>query len=257
MSVNPALKLARFSLGLYLAYHFLSLIPHAGEMFGAFSWLNANAGFPSFMRTDGLTIFYLLTLAASGFLIGINRWLVGASLYAWVGMVSLLARNPFYYELTLDYLGWLCLAQVVLRWIDERDFEYFQIGGWILLGVTYLASGISKLDSIAWRTGDAISYFYSSDIISRFPPVELGHTLSSVLSWGTVGIEVLFLPAILMPRARPWAWTISMLMHIALALTTQLTEISLAMIVFHLFLFDMRWFEDAKWLKKKMNVASF
>lgn len=250
-------------LGLYLTYHFLSLAPYAAEMFGATSWLteenlpNKVFGFPFVLKSDAAISAYLVTLALSAGMLIWNRWTHLFSVYIWLGFIGLVSRNPFYYELTIDYLGWLCLSVAVLHWVKDSDYFFFQRAAWFVLGVGYLASGISKLESPHWTSGDAMSLFYASDILTRFQWLQLNEAASKTIGWSVILIEILFLPAIFHSSMRKGAWAASVLMHLGIATTTQLTEISLAMLVFHLFLFESSWIEDTKWLKKKTDAVNF
>lgn len=262
MSIASVRKWSQRALGLYLTYHFFSLIPYAAEMFGLSSWLTVDHlpkfrfGIFAFVGSDAFATSYLLTLAIASILVTCNRLTTAAALYIWFGFVGLVSRNPFYYELTVDYLGWLCLALAVLPRIKDSEFPLFQRAAWVVLGFSYLASGVSKLGSPVWRSGDAIHQFYSSDILARFPVFTMNDSVSATIGWSTIALELLFLPAVFFRNTRMIAWSSSVLMHLGLAMTSQLTEISLAMLVFHLFLFEETWLEDVKWLKKKISAAN-
>jgi hypothetical protein len=66
--------------------------------------------------------------------------------------------------------------------------------------------------------------------------------LLQVSTWGALGLELLFAPLALLARARPWIWATMLALHLGLIVIIDFTDLSLGMVMLHLFTFDPRWF---------------
>ena len=62
-----------------------------------------------------------------------------------------------------------------------------------------------------------------------------------ILTWSVLGFEILFAPLALIRAVRPWIWAAMFAMHCGLILLIDFADLSLGMIVIHLFVFDQRW----------------
>jgi predicted DCC family thiol-disulfide oxidoreductase YuxK len=61
------------------------------------------------------------------------------------------------------------------------------------------------------------------------------------LTWGTLAVELLFAPLALWGRSRPWIWLALVLMHLGLLTVVDFADLSLGMLMLHLFTFDPAW----------------
>ena len=87
---------------------------------------------------------------------------------------------------------------------------------WFFLAAGYSARAIHTLSAIRWADGGAMTY------------------LSLVL-------EVCFLPAALFHRSRGWMWLAMVGMHIAILSLVGFSDLTLGVLMMHLFAFDARW----------------
>jgi hypothetical protein len=62
-----------------------------------------------------------------------------------------------------------------------------------------------------------------------------------VATWGTLGLEIAFPLLACSLRTRPWAWLSMVAMHIALLVFVDFADLSVGMLVVHLFTFEPRW----------------
>ena len=60
-------------------------------------------------------------------------------------------------------------------------------------------------------------------------------------TWGSLAAELLFAPLALFRRLRPALWFALLAMHLSLMLVIDFADLSLGMVVLHLFTFDPRW----------------
>jgi predicted DCC family thiol-disulfide oxidoreductase YuxK len=111
------------------------------------------------------------------------------------------------------------------------------------LGYSY--SGITKLGSRSWADGTAIYYVLENPLarpgIVRDLLVSLPDPLLRAATWGALGLELLFVPLALFRRLRPLLWSALLAMHLVLLVLIDCTDLSLGMIVLHLFTFDPAW----------------
>ncbi|MCB9760032.1 MAG: HTTM domain-containing protein [Alphaproteobacteria bacterium] len=254
----------RVGVGLFLLQHFLRLLPYAPALFsdqgmfpdpGYAFWIL----FPSPLRFFGspaaATAFVALNAAlALAFALGLGRR--GVALGLWYGLASLAARNFMSFNLSLNFLGWLLLACALIPpgegWAlgGHRDPDWavpdtLRRGFWAILGLAYTVSGLAKLEQAEWVHGEAVSRLLASGIARHNA---LGEALLALpapalqaMSWTALGLELLHLPLIALRPTRPLAWLGVVAMHALIGATTTITELSLAMILVQLFVFDLRW----------------
>lgn len=234
-------------LAVFFCYHFSTLMPYAAELFSTSGWQ------PQFRRSfinfsSSASAAFLVTLIIASILLPFQKTQRWAALYLWLGIVILLSINALYYDINLDYFGWLLLMIALVPTVDEKDWQMPKIlfeGAWLVLGVGYFASAIGKLLFPVWQNGDAVRILFDSMVINRFIfSAEFLKNYSwifKILTWLVVLSELLFLPLSLFKRSRFFAWLSMTLIHIAICASTQLSEISVAALIFHFYIFDSSW----------------
>lgn len=245
----------RFLLGAYLAVHFVQLMPWAEEMF-------SNAGvlpdaslspllpaFPNlFAVVDSPLVATMVMVAAVGLsaMLAFGRKDRIAALLLWYLMACLFGRNPLISNPSLPYVGMLLLLHAA----KPRDWAMppaLQRVAWVLMSLGYSYSGYTKLISPSWQDGSAVRRVLENPLarpgaVQEFF-VGLPDALLQVMSWGALGIELLFAPLALLARVRPWIWAAMLAMHLGLIALIDFADLSLGMVLLHLFTFDPRWFQ--------------
>ena len=251
-------------MGAYLFIHFASLIPYAPEMFSNQGlipngfWNPTSNVFPNilnFYDAPKFTQIFLLFLTfLSGLLIiGWRRpWV---SFFLWYGWACLFNRNIFISNPSLAFMGWILLAFVVIPsgeplskgtekntdWTFPKEIFY---SAWILLSLGYTLSGIHKLGSPSWIDGTALYHILSNplgrdNILCEWLVSMPG--LLNLLTWGTLGLEILFAPLALFSRLRPWVWLAVVVMHFGVLGVIDFADLTFGILMFHFFTFDARW----------------
>jgi hypothetical protein len=221
--------LARACLGALLCYQLLTLLPYAKHL------------------VEPEIAFALLAVggAAAGlFAAGYAR--KPAAVVAWLAIVGVMFRNPGLYDFDWDYLPWLLLATVFVD-DDERDVRVprlLYVGAWAVLAVSYTFSGISKFLQPEWRHGEVVRMVLGLTLsrvdLPADPPVLL-LALMRVATWFTLFAETAFLPLALFRRTRPWALLFMTFVQIGIGSFVRVTELNLALLVFHLFVLEAGW----------------
>lgn len=222
-------KIFRIILGGWLTYHFLSLAPYSKEIFSEEHFL-----------------YVISTACLAAVLLAANFARRIMALYLYGALVFLIYSNKFYYDIDLDYLGWLLLASVFVTESKDGKHEVPAIlfwGAWAVLGFSYTLSGISKFSDQRWQDGSAISLIMNpavSRVYTEFYKTELMQVIFRFSTWFVLLAETLFLPMICYNKTRRIAFWSMTLVQIGIALMTIVSELNIAALLFHLFVFENR-----------------
>jgi predicted DCC family thiol-disulfide oxidoreductase YuxK len=268
--------------GTYLFVHFAQLTPWGAEMFSNRGMLPDGAASPLLRLYPNLLALYdspafvmaLLVLAAgASLLFAIGLYDRAAAIALWYAMACLFGRNPLIANPSLPYVGLLLLAHACLPRAPYGSFErrgQIDPGGgwrapqeiylvvWILMALGYGYSGYTKLISPSWVDGTAIGRVLDNplarpgalrDALLALPPEFL-----RAATWGALALELLFAPLALSRNLRPWLWAATLAMHLGLIALIDFADLSLGMVMLHLFTFDPGW---VKPLRKKTAEMIF
>lgn len=118
-------------------------------------------------------------------------------------------------------------------------------GAWWLLIIGYTFSGVHKAMAESWQNGKALIYvlelpttrdWWPKDVLLQLPEIFLRS-----MSWGTLALEILFLPLCLYKKTRVPA-TIAMIgMHVGILTTVSIADLTFGMFMIHLFVVESDW----------------
>jgi predicted DCC family thiol-disulfide oxidoreductase YuxK len=262
-------SLYRLVLGLYLAVHFVHLIPWGRELFSSSGMMPGGEASPLFPLFPNILFLWdsppvvvgllgAASLLALGFALGISDRVAAVALwYLWACFYT---RNPLISNPGLPFIGWLLLAHALMprapygAWHSRgrpdpgsgwRMPQALFAAAWIVMAVSYSYSGLTKLVSPSWIDGSAIGYILENPLarptMLRDVLLLLPGPVLRVGTWLGLALELAFAPLALMKRARPWLWTLFLGMHLGLLYLLDFTDLSLGMIMIHLFTFDPGW----------------
>ena len=174
-------------------------------------------------------------------LFGLGLYDRAAALGLWYIWTCVLGRDAFLANPSIPFIGWLLLAHVFLpaapygSWaargrVDPGGGWRMPAGvfaaAWMVLAISYTWSGYTKLVSPGWLRETL------RGLPSWFPHLGI---------WTVLALELAFAPLALLPRLRPWLWSIMLLMLLALLVLIDVADLSLGMVMFHLFAWDPGW----------------
>lgn len=198
-----------------------------------------------------------------------------AALALWYVLACLFGRNPLISNPSLPYVGLLLLAHASLprarslrdalcasgrrgslraseassppaaagAW-DMTPSVYLAV--WVLMALGYSYSGYMKLSSPSWVDGTALARVLENPLARagalREALLAAPALLLRAATWCALLLELLFAPLALVRRLRPFVWGAMLLMHLSLVALVNFTELSLGMVLLHLFACDPRWF---------------
>ncbi len=262
-------SLVRFVFGSYLFVHFVHLAPWAAELFSNQGVLSEGRAspllhlFPNILALwDGPVFVTILVIIAAGlsvlFAAGYRDRL--AAVLLWYVWACLHGRMPLISNPGLPYVGWLLLAHAFLpaapygSWaargrVDPGGGWRMPAGiflvAWILMALGYSYSGYTKLISPSWLDGTAVARVLENPLARpgfiRDAVLALPDEMLRFATWAGLLAELSFAPLALFRRLRPWLWGMMLLMHLGLILLIDFTDLSLGMIMLHLFTFDPAW----------------
>jgi predicted DCC family thiol-disulfide oxidoreductase YuxK len=259
----------RILFGFYLLIHFNQLIPYGGELFSRSGVLpDASASpfikiFPNILGIwdSPLAVTLLLVLASLACLFfTVGSYDRAAALFLWYVWACLFGRNPLISNPSLPYVGWMLLAHGFIpsapygAWkalgrVDPAGDWKMPEGiygvAWILLALGYSYSGYTKLVSPSWVNGTALERVFNNplarpgfihDLVLQCP-----HVILRLATWGALGLELSFTLLVLVSRLRPFAWLAMLVMHFSLMVFISFADLSLGMVMIHLFTFNPDW----------------
>jgi predicted DCC family thiol-disulfide oxidoreductase YuxK len=116
---------------------------------------------------------------------------------------------------------------------------------WIVLALAYSYSGYTKLISPSWRDGTALARVLDNPLARpgrlREALLSLPGWLLQAGTWAALALELGFAPLALFRRVRPWLWGAMLLMHLGLIVLIDFADLSLGMVMIHLFTWDPAW----------------
>ncbi len=262
-------SLYRVVLASYLLIHFLHLLPWGVELFTNQGVLPHGTAspllllFPNVLALSDspVTVTILLCMGALlSVFFGSGFYDRAAALGLWYIWACLFGRNPLISNPSIPFVGWLLLAHVFLppapygSWaargrVDPgggwRMPSAIFVAAWIVMALAYSYSGYSKLVSPSWRDGTALARVLENPLARpgwlREFLLALPAWVLHLGTWTALAFELSFAPLALVPRLRPWLWSLMLLMHVSLIVLIDFADLSLGMVMVHLFTFDPAW----------------
>jgi predicted DCC family thiol-disulfide oxidoreductase YuxK len=262
-------SLVRAVFGTYLFVHFIQLAPWAAELFSNQGILADSRKspllhlFPNILALWDTPAFVtsLVTLAAIlsiPFAIGWHDRIAAVAL--WYIWACLHGRMPLISNPGLPYVGWLLLAHACLPpapygsvaargRVDPgggwRMPPCIFLVAWIVMALGYTYSGLLKLNSPSWLDGSAVARVLENPLaragLARESLLSLPEWALRVASWAALAAELAFAPLALISRFRPWLWAVLLALHLGLIVLINFADLSLGMVMLHLFTFDPAW----------------
>ena len=267
-------SLFRMIFGSYLCIHFLQLLPWGTELFsnqGALPEATASPllyAFPNVFAVSDSPLFVTALLSIACVLSGLlavgayDRWAAVGLWYVWA---CVFGRNPLIANPSLPFIGWLLLAHACLptapygswagRGRSDPAGEWglpqaIYLAAWAIMALGYSYSGYTKLISPSWLDGTALARVLENPLARpgfvRELILDLPVGALQLATWGALGLELAFAPLALLRRLRPWLWGGMLAMHLGLIVVIDFADLSLGMLMLHVFTFDPAWLPPRK-----------
>ena len=262
-------SVVRAIFGAYLFVHLLQLIPWGAEVFSRAgilpdAWSSPLTRlFPNVLAVwDSPAAVTTLLVVGAGLsvLLAVGWWDRAAAIGLWYVWACLFGRNPLIGNPGLPFVGWLLLAHAclppapygsvtALGRVDPaggwRMPQAIFGAAWVVMAAGYSYSGFTKLVSPSWIEGTAVRYVLENPLARPGPLrdalLALPDWALTLNTWGALGLELSFAPLALVARLRPWLWLALLGMHLGLIALIDFADLSLAMVMLHLFTLDPGW----------------
>ena len=263
-SVSPRqFAIFRALLGFYLAVHFAALVPYGAELFSnrgvlADARLNLTYGIlPNILEHYDspafVTVFLVaMSIFAVAFAFGFQRRFI--ALLLWYGWACLFDRNNLINNPSIPYIGLILLLTLLVPTGEARTYMRNQRWkfpkmvywtAWILTAAGYSFSGWMKLRSPSWIDGSALYHVLNNPLarpgLVRDFLLALPASCLRTLTWASLGAELLCLPLSVTGRGRSIAWSILVAMNLGIVFTINFADLTMGMLLLHLFTFDPSW----------------
>jgi hypothetical protein len=268
--------LFRIAFGAYLAVHFAQLLPYGTELFSrvgvlADPRLNFTFGvLPNPLESFGqpaLVQAFLATAVLLSIALALGLYRRTVCLLLWYTWACLFNRNNLISNPGIPYVGLILVLCAILPRGDDlclhrrprhpdRPPARWRFPGqvywtaWILLAAGYTFSGLMKLQSPSWLDGTAMVHLVNNPL-ARPGPIRdlflgLPPAITALATWSALAIEVLFLPATFWRWSRWAVWSAALLMHIGILTMVAFADLTLGMVMIHLFTWDPEWVGKSK-----------
>lgn len=289
-SSSSQFALFRIILGIYLTIHFIDLLPVGEELFSNKGTIHNSSILPSYGKLpiflfhyddpEIISIFiWSLILCSILFTVGSCRKI--CALWIFYGWMALLNRNPLISNPSLGYIGWILLASICIpsgerlgfllngpqleeelnhkrKW-EVPDTIYY--GMWVIMGISYTASGIHKLQCQSWLDGTALYYVLTGPLVRQnnfiVKLLLINMSIIKLMTWTSISLEISFLFFGTFYRTRKFYWIIFMGFHFSILATVNFTDLTIGMIITHLFTFDASWFTFTKKFVEKYDLYGY
>lgn len=243
----------RIILGAFLTWHFAALLPYAAELYsnqGVIPNASSNptgALSPTFFTPILSQIAVVSGVVASVcFLLG--KFRVPAALWLVALSTLLFLRNNLTANPGLPYINLALLLSTLVPRAKDGDQQIPAVvlrTAHFLLALGYSFSGLTKLSSPSWLDGSAFSHILRNPLsrpdLLNDSLLALPDIFSSMATWGALLAEVLYLPFYAWRKSRPFIWVTLLSMHFGLMITMDFADLSLGMVMIHLFTFQPEW----------------
>jgi len=266
-------RIFRVTFGLYLLYHFLSLLPWGPELFSSKGVLPKGTMSPLFHLFPNLFLLCdsplfvqacLLVAAIFSLFLTVGKFDRVMAILVWYFWACLYGRNPLIGNPSLPFIGWMLLAYVLIPSLSDRK-ELSSSGedtgswkmpadifaaAWILMAVAYSYSGYCKLISPSWVDGTALRHVLTNplarDTVVRALLLALPALCLKAATWAGLFLELAFAPLALFRRLRPFLWLAMVGLHLGLLVLVNFSDLTIGMLMLHFFTFDPAWIPSPK-----------
>lgn len=162
-----------------------------------------------------------------------------AAFFIFLAQWYLYNRNSFTFAPDTGYTQAFFLILTCQGWITKKERLFL---GWLVLGVAYSYSGLSKLDSPVWTGGFATRYFINlSDSTRLWVPYfdSFYKWPMMIATWLILAVEVLAIGLITFRSGRLLVWTLFAFFHLFNNLIFDFVQLSLGCFFAHLLL--LQW----------------
>lgn len=265
----------RAVLGTYLAVHFVRLLPWAEELWSSRGVLPDPAAspfarlLPNLLALPGAPLWLPAAFVAAGALLCVPLALGAfdrvAAVLLWYVWACLFGRNPLISNPGMPFVGWMLLAHALMPRAPYGSLArrgdpdpgtgwekppLLHAGAWVLMALGYTYSGWTKLASPSWIDGSAIAFVLDSPLarpgVLHALLLALPAGVLRAITWTVLGLELGFAPLALLRPLRPLLWAALLGLHIGLIALVDFADLSVGMVLLHLFTFDPAWIPGAK-----------
>jgi len=246
MSATKEFTYFRPIFGAYLFWHFYQILPYAAELFTSRGMINNRTLLFTYeymkylsLIDDNIETFVILLMICS-IALTFNYKVKLSSTILYFGWVYLLNSNVFITNPGIPYVGLLLLVCI----IPHHKNTIWIV--WFLMMMGYTVSGIHKLQCQTWLDGTALLHIVTNPISRNniFTNIFINLPLPIIKfsTWASLFLEITSLLFGCSYHTRKWYWCALVSMHIGVMLLLNFTDLTLGVLMVHVYTFDTKWF---------------
>jgi hypothetical protein len=232
--------------GTYLFWHFSQILPYAEEIFTSRGMISnrtllfADEFIKHLSFIDSNIQIFIVILMICSISLTFNYNVRLASGILWCGWVYLFNSNVFIANPGIPYVGLLLLVCMLPY---HKNTIWIM---WFLMMMGYTVSGIHKLQCQTWLDGTALLHIVTNPIgrnnILTHMFINLPLPIIKFATWSSLFLEITSLIFGCFYHMRKWYWCALVSMHIGVMLLLNFTDLTLGILMVHVYTFDTKWF---------------
>lgn len=169
-------------------------------------------------------------------------------------------NNLSIYGINHDYISLAVLVYLLLVYTNtskEKNkindivmHSYLHHGLWFFLGISYFCSALNKiLVTDLWRSPDRFSFFVKNSPVFHSLSLFQNHQIQLLIyaiSLMFLAVELFCILSFFIEKLRKYFFVLSVFVHLGILTFTKMSEISLSVLLMHLFLFNYDWIKREK-----------
>lgn len=166
-------------------------------------------------------------------------------------------NNLSIYGINHDYISLAVMVYLLLikSNIDHKNEKIVMPnqlyhGLWFFFGISYFCSALNKiLVTDLWRSPEGFSFFVKNSPVFKSLSLFQNHQIQLLIygiSLMFLAVELLFIVSFFIEKLRKYFFVLSFCTHLGIFTFTKMSEISLSVLLMHLFLFKNDWIRREK-----------
>ncbi len=167
-------------------------------------------------------------------------------------------NNLSIYGINHDYLSLAILVYLVVAYSNSNDKKNNEIvmpsrlyhGLWFFFGISYFCSALNKIFvTDLWRSPERFSFFVKNSPVFKSLSLFQNHQFQLMIygvSLIFLLVELLFILSFFIEKLRKYFFILSFCVHLGILTFTKMSEISMSVLLMHLFLFNHDWIQREK-----------
>lgn len=195
--------------------------------------LGSSVAYWSVISNNYLTIPVIVSLIVSSFLLRYSKYTRITSLWILLNWIMFYQIFPFFFAPPCGaFMGWVLLWLILFPKEEKLDRPQLLLW-WFILTLGFFCSGIGKLASSVWTSGEAVDALFNSALVRPYTEyINLSPQINRVLTYWVLAIELLGIALIFNKYTRKLLWLNLLGMNLFITIFLNIPEIGLFFLIY-------------------------